>query len=113
MFQKSQIWIEPERRHNYRDVPQCSQKRWARNHSRIWLWCRQGTNVNELISLLGMSSTTDHPSPEYAVALLHELQGYGLSDSAFKIIHHFGPKATIQSYYDYCREKVTNFHEDG
>jgi hypothetical protein len=52
-------------------------------------------------------------SPSCAVALLDELQTAGFTDECFKTVHHFGAKATIQAYHDYCRAKISNFQNDG
>jgi hypothetical protein len=52
-------------------------------------------------------------SPSSAIALLKELQRDGFTEGSFRMIHHFGAKATIQAYYDYCLDKVTTFQDDG
>jgi hypothetical protein len=48
-----------------------------------------------------------------AIALLEEVQEYGFTDQAFKVIHHFGQNATMQSYDGYCRKKIASFQENG
>jgi hypothetical protein len=52
-------------------------------------------------------------TPSSATAILDALQRAGFADTSFKIIYHFGPEATIQAYYDYCRERVIDFRKDG
>ena len=61
----------------------------------------------------GARGNENQNSPLYAIALLDELQRNGFTDNSFKIIHHFGRKATIQSYCDYCRESISSFKDDG
>ena len=46
---------------------------------------------------------TDYTDPARTLALLNELEGVGMSNDAFSILHHFQSPETIQSHTSYCR----------
>jgi hypothetical protein len=46
----------------------------------------------------------DRDDPKRALPLIKELQeGYGFTPDHFRQIHHFGPKASLQTFVTYCQ----------